>query len=194
MALTNKQVSKWADELWDNFAGIAGSGDAAVYTLSDGREIRLEIVPDEVMSLDEFSDCYGSIELDHKSCYTGYSRRPDGFNGAARKFSTRDTDYWWQPPADLVNDPENCAEWFKIVRDYYNGEWWYVGVVVTIDKPACECGHTRIQHNDSVSLWGIESNAGEDYFKETIRELIREALSGQGGFACRLEKQKKSKI
>lgn len=168
MALTNKQVNKWSDELWREIQLHTGIDNKGTITLSDDREIRLEIVPDEVMSLDEFSDCYGSIELDHKSCYTGYSRRPEGFNGAARKFSTRDNDYWWQPPEDLVNDPENCAEWFKIVRDYYNGDWWYVGVAITINT----CGR-----DESASLWGIESNAGEDYFKETIGELIKEAYT-----------------
>lgn len=167
--LTNKTISGWADELWD---GLNYDMKDSVYTLRDGREIKLEIMPDEYYSLLE-DDFYGAVELDRSDPYTGYSRRPDGFDGAARKFDgngrSNDT-FWWQPPTDLVNDKENCAKVFEIVRGYYNQDWWYVGVAISIK------GDRRSEDRDA-SLWGIESNAGEEYFKEIIRDLLKEAYA-----------------
>jgi hypothetical protein len=173
MALTNKQIVNWVDYLYDR-VGYAGD-DSAVYTLSDGREIKLEIVPDED-NWDRFreDEFFGQVEPSKADPYTGYSKRPEGFNGAARKFDTRDGRYWWQPPAEM-SSPENIQQVFDIVRGFYNGDWWYVGVVVTIKNP-CVCGEAFAKEWNQASLWGLESNQ-DDYLKETIGELIREAYS-----------------
>lgn len=171
MALTNKQISNWVDELYDD--AITGwNDDIGTHILSDGREIKLEIIPDDIHD-GIIGDYFGAVERDHKSCYTGYSRRPDGFNGSARKFSTPREDYWWQPPTDLLNDPDNLAKLFEHVRGYYNQDWWYVGIVVSI--PGRPIDILTRETDRSASLWGIESNSDEDYLKETITELIREA-------------------
>lgn len=168
MALTNTQVKKWADALWD---GLYHNESDSVYTLSDGRKIKLEIIPDD-SNWDRFheDEFFGQVAPSKADPYTGYSKRPDGFNGAARKFDTRDGRYWWQPP-DGVNDPDSIAQCFDMVRGYYNGDWWYVGVIVTLYM-----GPNAEYVFGSSSVWGVESNH-EDYLKETIGELIREAYS-----------------
>lgn len=172
MALTNTQVKKWADALWD---GLYHNESDSVYTLSDGRKIKLEIVPDDDNDTFHGDEFFGQVAPSKADPYTGYSKRPDGFNGAARKFDTRDGRYWWQPP-DGVNDPHSIEQCFDMVRGYYNGDWWYVGVVVSIIHGAdciyCQHG-AKVQ---SASVWGVESNH-EGYLKETIGELIREAYS-----------------
>lgn len=180
MALTNKQISNWADDLYDSIR-YDNSTDAGqpvgIVALSDGREIKLQILPDDYHD-GLYGDYFGAVELDHKSCYTGYSRRPDGFDGAARKFDgngrSNDT-FWWQPPADLLNDKENLDKLFRHVKGYYNGDWWYVGLVVSIPGRPIDILTREVDREASV--WGVE-NEDEDYLKETIKELIREAWNG----------------
>ena len=55
-----------------------------------------------------------------------------------------------------------------LMRQWCDGYWSYVGVVVTAQCPCCE-DFT----GPSASLWGIESDAG-DYLEEVARELAEE--------------------
>lgn len=169
MALTNRTVDLWVDELWDGMIGY--SLDSATYELSDGRQIKLEIVQDDI-GLEEF-DFYGEIKPYTQNVYTGRSARPDGFNGAARKIDTRDGFVWWQPPADVLNSPETVETLRKLVQGWYHEDWYYVGIVVQIDNACFKCG--KLSNAGMASLWGIESNSGNDFMKETIKELIWEA-------------------
>ena len=56
---------------------------------------------------------------------------------------------------------------FKQLKDWIDGRWFYVGVVVTVSKHGHELG--------TASLWCIESDAG-DYFNEVAEELVSEAV------------------
>ena len=50
------------------------------------------------------------------------------------------------------------------------GEWSMVGIIVT--------AHAGDQEIGSASLWGIESDSGDDYFNEIEQELKAELTSG----------------
>jgi hypothetical protein len=56
---------------------------------------------------------------------------------------------------------ENCER----VRQWCNDQWYYVGVVVT-----------DTESEESESLWGIESDCGIAYIKETALDLARELM------------------
>jgi hypothetical protein len=54
------------------------------------------------------------------------------------------------------------------LEDYEQGEWSMIGVKSSVYWNGVEIG--------SDSLWGIESDSGEDYFLQTERECAREAI------------------
>jgi len=57
---------------------------------------------------------------------------------------------------------------FERIRDWYHDNWFYHGIVV---MPYCEhCGEPT--NAASNSLWGIESDAGDEYFEEIVSALI----------------------
>jgi hypothetical protein len=56
---------------------------------------------------------------------------------------------------------------FDLLRGWCNNDWHYMGIVV---MPFNEDGEPRKRY--SASLWGIESNADEDYRQEVIKELV----------------------
>lgn len=58
---------------------------------------------------------------------------------------------------------------FDNLRRWCAGDWHYVGVIVA---PVCECCNS-VAEAASVSLWGVESSAG-DYLDEVSRELADE--------------------
>lgn len=81
--------------------------DGGIATLPDGRTLRLVISDDDDYTIHDDGDWYGQI-VHVSECRQddihGYYRRPDSFDGAARKIYAGRTIYWWQPPAD-VKDP-----------------------------------------------------------------------------------------
>jgi len=58
---------------------------------------------------------------------------------------------------------------FEYLRDWYDGEWYYMSIVVT---PITEDGDEL--RSKSHGLWGIESNSSDDYIEEIIEGLITE--------------------
>lgn len=77
----------------------------------------------------------------------------------------------------IANPPEGATkrqiaalaarEDFERFRRWCNGDWSYVGVVVTVSARGVDLG--------TASLWGIESDAG-DYLLEVANELLPEAM------------------
>lgn len=68
----------------------------------DGRTYRatFSTVPDEWSAINDY-DCWGKVEW----CDRGmFPKRPDGFDGAARKLWTRSDPFWWQPPEGITPD------------------------------------------------------------------------------------------
>jgi len=136
-----------------------------------GVQARVKLAPDYDSRLEDSGDWFGTIHFEgrHSS-----RQRPSGCNGAARKITTRDGYLWWQPPADVLANPEALASLEKRVRGYYGEQWDYVGVVLEVKGPACSCCTERKTYH--ASLWGIESDAG-DYFAEVLRDLSAEAFA-----------------
>lgn len=140
-------------------------------TLDDGRDVRAKLEYDEASSLEDSGDWFGTIKAGRRSDSSN-DARPEGFNGAARKISSRGGMLWWQPPQDVLSDPSALASLEKRVRAYFLEDWTYVGVVVEVRSAPCSCCGER--KAETQSLWGIESDAG-DYFAEVLGELTAEA-------------------
>ena len=56
---------------------------------------------------------------------------------------------------------------YKRMEDLNKGYWSFIGIEVIASKEGIELGHA--------SLWGIESNCGEEYKQEIIKDLTAEA-------------------
>lgn len=54
---------------------------------------------------------------------------------------------------------------YRYLKGFCEGSWYYLGVVVTC-----------LETEQSSSLWAIESNSPESYFREIEQELISELL------------------
>lgn len=57
---------------------------------------------------------------------------------------------------------------YERLRKFLDGQWGYVGVVVTASREDVELGHA--------SLWGIETDSDPSYFVEVAEELAEEAI------------------
>jgi len=56
------------------------------------------------------------------------------------------------------------------MEDLNRGGWCFLGMVVEVDAPACpRCGHSKTLRE---SLWGLESDADDAYFEDTVDDLI----------------------
>lgn len=81
------------------------------------------------------------------------------------------TEQWSLAPEKAIGlTPEQITEAaveadYQFIRGWCVDEWYYIGVVVSLDG-------TDIER----SLWGIESNA-DDYLKEVARELADDVLT-----------------
>ena len=124
-------------------------------------------------------DCYGKLGWPEPvSRYDPYGqdRRPDGFTGAARKFSStpmHDT-IWWEPYRDETKVYDGPDE-VRFMRELL--DWGFVGLWVQVDRRE-SCGHWHEVTTES--LWGIESptigDGNYDYLAEVYSDLISEAL------------------
>lgn len=172
-------------------------------TLPDGRVATLAVVYDEDSGIGEWigrdgrreehsDDCFGTFQHRGADRDTGRpSARPDGFTGAARVFTRYgqgcdrlDGSVWWQPPADVLeqSDPGEAVESLvKTIDGWLSGDWYHVGLVVTITEDGEEVG--------SESIWGIEWGLDDadglhaGYLAETAAELLEEAGIGKASSA-----------
>lgn len=140
--------------------------DGGIATLPDGRTLRLVISDDDDYTIHDDGDWYGQIvhvskcRQDH---IHGYYRRPDSFDGAARKMYVNRTIYWWQPPAD-VKDPAMIRTLCDSVRDTLIYGYQNVGVEL------CE-GNDAYGHPIVVADWfhmGIEWHKLVDTDKASV--------------------------
>ena len=80
---------------------------------------------------------------------------------------------WDAPPYKTGTRREQAARAaladYNCLRRWCDGQWSYVGVIVA---PVCDCCD-EIQERAAVSLWGIESDAG-DYLAEVARDLAED--------------------
>lgn len=84
--------------------------------------------------------------------------------GAIRHSDSRGAVFKWFVPAN----PEYGRQDYARACDFGNG-WSFVGIEVTAYRSGVQLG--------SASLWGIESDSGDEYFTEQALELAEEAIS-----------------
>lgn len=173
-------------------------------TLPDGRVASLAVVFDEGSGIGEWIGRDGKTESHHDDIFGTFvwrgtdrdtgrpSARPSDFTGAARVFTRYgqgadrlDGSVWWQPPADVLeqkNAAESVESIAKMIESYLSGDWYHVGLVVTIADHGEEVG--------SVSLWGVEwglddpDKSHADYLADTVAENLEEAGIGKASSAA----------
>lgn len=136
-------------------------------SLPDGTVLTLEVNDDYGFSTNDFADCYGMVEWCHN---TPGTERPQGFDGAARKIWVRHDCYWWQPPQDVVNNPEALLATRRSVIDLL--EFGLQVVTVTHEKKCECCGMSKAA--GVASLGGVEWYADQDYRMSVVADLVHE--------------------
>lgn len=147
----------------------ASPGDRAEHPLADDVAVRVRLEPDDMTTLDDWGDCYGTFEFVNDRY--GQGQRPSGFDGNAEKLCANGGDpMWWQPPADVKRTDPSFAEFRRIVLELLEFGW--VGVIVERLEGEDDYGHGIVR--DHASLWGIESMVKPDYLAEVIDDLLVE--------------------
>ena len=118
--------------------------------------------PDEFMDINGF-DFYGKVEPVGRGMWP---KRPDGFDGAARKVWDGHYDYWWQPPEDIGNDEEVLRGMARTVSDLL--QYGFVQWCLSVEK-RCECC-------GSYNIVGSYSYGGIEPFVEPYDGVIGELL------------------
>ena len=86
----------------------------------------------------------------------------------------------WVPSNLGYDEPEHLIQDFKRFISYQKYEWCYTGCVVTVSLVVKHILHDGCTKESTVqlgqnSLWGIESDCGEEYKKEVEGDVTREA-------------------
>lgn len=140
-----------------------------------GITLRLCVTPDQDHSIDNDGDWFGKVAwCDHTRDLSGYSRRPEGFNGRARKLWTQHDAYWWQPPDDVTD--ENLDTLQSTLVDLMNYGW--NGYIVEVLRG--EDAYHRPIVIGTAGLWGVECFAEPSYIRSFVPDLIHEALADAG--------------
>ena len=157
------------------------TSDGDTLDLGDGRALRLRIEPDEFAGgwNDQMDpECFGTVEwvrLD--DC--GRSRRPDHFDGTARKL---DTDcphaLWWQPPTakaiGTIWTPEQWREQAAYVLERVRYGWSSVGLEL-IETVTDSLGGEHLVVAASAWLGGVD-DVTPDYLPDVLGDLIGEVI------------------
>jgi hypothetical protein len=139
----------------------------------NGMTFRAKFEIDEDSSIFDDGDWYGALAWVKTERWSGRpSPRPDGFDGAALKLQTRGGDpIWWQPPADIVKDPENVAAMRSTILDIL--EYGYHGIVLE------RCDGTDAYGRPIVvaftSLWGM-AGYDDDGHAFVIADMLGEVM------------------
>ena len=129
--------------------------------------VRLTREHDPDVSLTDY-DYWGKSEAARHN-YNGYAPRPSDMDGSARiVWRDRGQATWWQPPADVVNDPEALASLERLVRGWYGDEWTYEVWTVRVERGGVKC---------RASLGGLGSDTDGDYAREVVSGLVTDALN-----------------
>ncbi len=143
-------------------------GDGAKVTLAGDYILRLRISGDEFMTIDDFEDFYGRVTPQNKRD----SRRPEGFNGRARKITNPSGTYWWQPPADVADD--QLAELKRSVAQLIE----YGFISVTLELIQGQDGYGRPIVREHVSTFGVEWDASPSDIARIACDLFEELGAG----------------
>jgi hypothetical protein len=102
-------------------------------------------------------------------------RRAKRFYDFAGAVKLAKRDGWNAKPYDVPGETKGqrahkaAMADFNRLRAWCNDDWCYVGVIVATVCPCCD----EVQEDNTQSLWGIESDAGE-YLFEVAQELAEE--------------------
>lgn len=136
--------------------------------------VRLHIEPDHETNINDY-DSYGSFAGSYR--YTdseSRTRRPDGYDGAARKMQVGRGDWvWWQPPADIKNDREATDTLSHLVRDLIECGFTSVGLTVHETVLDSQGGSHRVEVT-SAWLGAIDSIRDKAYKRSIIEDLFLE--------------------
>lgn len=164
-------------ELAEAIADLTDDGDT--HTLSDGRTLRLGIRPDDVSPMEQINDadCWGRVAWGVRVPGERWERRPDGFDGAARKLAdTRDGSVWWQPPGPEVIGPVPWdaetlrAEGAKVAELIEDG--FSLVSLRVIETVADSLGHEHSVELAATYLGGVDK-----FYPELIAEMAGELES-----------------
>lgn len=78
--------------------------------------------------------------------------------------------------AAMSGDPDSVMEDYRRAESLNRGEWYRVGItaVVTVSYPAGtrQCAIRRMEMMSSAGLWGIDSDSGDSYIQDVIKEEL----------------------
>jgi hypothetical protein len=149
-------------------------GDIEPIETDDGLVVTVDIRADEYTDLDylgDFKDAHNwsprcvSLPRDHSARHEGWE-----YFAPATAYAEHREDYRRmgldRHRADCLARSHVRADLERLTR--YGDDWCLTSVEVTVTKDGDEVG--------SASYGGIESDCGDDYLDEQVRELTREAL------------------
>ena len=101
-------IDELDDQTHQRVADELGSNRSSTVLMSNGDRLVFEITDDPFAYVQDDEDWIGRIaECSPKGWFGWRDPRPDGFDGGARKVDAHQVGcFWWQPPADIIGDPE----------------------------------------------------------------------------------------
>lgn len=164
------------------YPGAYGAEPGTSVDLGDGRTATLRVVFDDHAGIGRWigegrdghhDDVFGTFAWRGRdSCYGYPAERPAGFDGRARvlvgdsRGDRWDGPVWWQPTDDDADPAATLAS----VRAWMRGDWFHVGLVVTVDGPG---GSTE-------STWGVEYGDGAEVDAEHLVDMVADLLVDAG--------------
>lgn len=168
-------MSATTDRVADLLAQLIEDGDTVA--LGDGRTLVLHVERDDIdpLTLINDADCWGRVAWDRPNRDTGQSVRPDGFTGAARKFSlygyALEGTVWWEPYREghhVVDDPETVAYMRELLAEGFQQVGLELRETLTDSQ-----GHEHAVTVDTAWLGGTDS-LGNGFLREVLGDLLAE--------------------
>jgi len=136
---------------------------------SGGWGWRFRLEPDDCATVNDF-DYYGRV-APVVSRYGEQQERPDGFDGFARIVDGwRGDRFWWQPPADLMDDDDAVRRLARLVSDILA----YGFTMVRVERLRLEDsdGYGLPIVDDYDVLGGVEPFVDDAYAADILSDLI----------------------
>ena len=131
------------------------------HELGDNEILRVT-VQDEACHYADWVDCYGAIEFVRRGSRS--NQRPAGFDGAARKLWSGSDCFWWQPPSEIVNDPDALKITQRAVQNLVDN-----GIqMVTIEYCSGQDAYGRPIVSDFATLGAVEWYGGDAEYRTYI--------------------------
>ena len=152
------------------------TNDGETVELADGRALRLKVEHDPDTDINDY-DCYGKVAWVETDRNTGYTIRPEGFNGRARKVWARSDAFWWQPPAD-VSDEDLSSMAHHVAELVEYGFRVYVVELLGREEDTDAVGHRPVL--DVHAIGGVDTE-DPSYVAQLVEEMAGEMLGDDAG-------------